>query len=54
MQEALLRETFAMQQISGITDGIRRVVEMAAILAIRSGEERITVALLPAWRDAYV
>ncbi len=53
MQEALLLESGIKQQIPGITQGIKQVIEHAAIEAIRRGSERITVPLLSAWRDAF-
>jgi Bacterial TniB protein len=53
MQEALLAESFAKQQVTGITTGVKQVIEAAAVLAIRNGEERITRRLLPAWRSAF-
>jgi energy-coupling factor transporter ATP-binding protein EcfA2 len=53
MQEALLQESGIKQQIPGITQGIKQVLEHAAIEAIRRGGERITVSLLSAWRDGF-
>jgi Bacterial TniB protein len=53
MQEALLRESASKQQIAGITQGITQVLEQAAIEAIRSGLERITLKMLSAWRDGF-
>jgi len=53
MQEALLEESGIKQQIPGITQGIKQVLEHAAIESIRRGSERITVPLLSAWRDAF-
>lgn len=53
MQEALLRETFAKQQVTGITHGVKQVIEAAAIRAIRGGEERITAQMLTAWRGLF-
>jgi len=53
MQEALLQESAIKQQIPGITQGIKQVLEHAAIEAIRRGAERISVPLLSAWRDAF-
>jgi hypothetical protein len=53
MQQALLDESGVMQRISGITHGIKQVVEYAAIEAIRKGVEQITVDLLSAWRRLF-
>jgi hypothetical protein len=51
MQEALLRESALGQGAVGITHGIKQVIESAAIAAIQTGAERVTLSLLPAWRD---
>lgn len=51
LQDVLLRETLAKQQISGVTHGVKQIIEAAAIQAIRSGEERITPAILSSWRE---
>jgi hypothetical protein len=53
MQEALLRESGIKQQIAGVTQGIKQVLEHAAIEAIRTGTERITLSILSAWRDGF-
>lgn len=53
MQEALLKESRVKQQVSGVTDGVKQIIEYAAIEAIRSGEERITRSLLTSWRGAF-
>jgi type II secretory pathway predicted ATPase ExeA len=53
MQEALLRESALKQRIPGITHGIKQVIEHAAIEAIESGVERITMPLLWAWRNMF-
>lgn len=53
MQAALLLESRTKQQISGVTHGIKQIIEHAAIDAIRSGEERITNPSLTAWRQVY-
>ncbi len=53
MQEALLHESFAKQQVTGITHGVKQVIEAAAIRAIRTGEERITAQTLTAWRGLF-
>lgn len=53
MQNALIAETQLKQQIKGVTDGIKQVLEFAAILAIRGEEERITKPMLSAWRDLH-
>lgn len=53
IQQALLAETQVKQQIKGVTDGIRQVLEFAAIRAIRTEEERIFKPMLSAWRDLY-
>jgi hypothetical protein len=53
MQEAILRESGIKQPIAGITQGIKQVIEHAAIEAIRTGVERVTLSLLSAWRDSF-
>ena len=53
MQEALLAESGVKQRLSGITHGIKQVIEYAAIEAIWQGTERITVEHLPAWRRMF-
>lgn len=53
MQQALLTESGFKQRLAGITHGIKQVLESAAIEAIRSGTERITIPLLSAWRGLY-
>lgn len=53
MQEALLRESALKERLPGITHGIKQVIEYAAIEAIRSRREQITVPLLCSWRDIF-
>jgi len=53
MQEALLKESALKERLPGITHGIKQVIEYAAIAAIRSGREQITVPLLSSWRDIF-
>jgi hypothetical protein len=53
MQVAILRESRVKQGIDGVTHGIKQVVEHAAIQAIHSGTERITVQELTAWRGIH-
>jgi hypothetical protein len=53
MQPALLAESGVKQRLAGITHGIKQVLEAAAIEAIRSGTERITIPLLSAWRGQF-
>jgi hypothetical protein len=52
MQRALLQESGNKQRIAGITQGIKQVLEHAAIEAIRTGAESISIALLSAWRES--
>jgi hypothetical protein len=54
MQKALLAETQLKQQIKGVTDGIKQILEAAAIRAIRLGEEHISKGMLSAWREWHV
>jgi len=51
MQRAILHESGLLQQIPGVTQGVKLVIEHAAIAALRSGEERISLELLQAWRE---
>jgi len=53
MQEALLRESALKERLPGVTHGIKQVIEYAAIEAIRSRREQITVPLLCSWRDIF-
>ncbi|HEV2702904.1 MAG TPA: TniB family NTP-binding protein [Steroidobacteraceae bacterium] len=53
MQEAILRESGLQEHIAGITQGIKQVIERAAIEAIRTGIERVTLPLLSAWRESF-
>lgn len=53
MQEALLQESALKERIPGITHGICQVIEHAAIAAIDSGDERITIRGLCAWREMF-
>jgi hypothetical protein len=53
MQQALLEESGVKQRLPGITHGIKQVIEYAAIQAIWTGTERISVDLLPAWRRMF-
>jgi len=50
IQKALLRESQVKQQVAGVTHGVKQIIESAAIHAIRTGEERITLPALAAWR----
>lgn len=50
VQKCVIEETFALESVAGIMGGIKRVLEFAAIHAIRTGEERITIPGLSAWR----
>lgn len=52
MQRAVLKESGIKQSIAGITQGIKQVLEHAAIAAIRTGGERIDVSMLPAWQES--
>ncbi|HXQ23961.1 MAG TPA: TniB family NTP-binding protein [Candidatus Acidoferrales bacterium] len=51
MQQAILGETDAMQGRPGLTDGVVKVVQEAAVAAVRRGTERIALPELSAWRD---
>jgi GTPase SAR1 family protein len=51
MQLALLKESGLKQTIAGITQGIKQVLEDAAIKAIRTGVERIDIPLPSAWQE---
>jgi type II secretory pathway predicted ATPase ExeA len=53
MQEALLKESALKERIPGITHGIKQIIEYAAIAAIGSKVEQITVPLLSSWRDIF-
>jgi hypothetical protein len=53
MQGEILKESALMQQIGGITQGIKQVLEHAAIQAIRNGDERISLGALSSWRTAF-
>jgi type II secretory pathway predicted ATPase ExeA len=53
MQEALLKESALKERIPGITHGIKQIIEYAAIAAIGSKLEQITVPLLSSWRDIF-
>jgi hypothetical protein len=50
MQQAILEETEAMQGRPGLTDGVVKVVQEAAVAAVRTGAERIALPELSAWR----
>jgi hypothetical protein len=52
MQRAVLKESGLKQSIAGITQGIKQVLEHAAIAAIRTGVERIDISLLSAWQES--
>ena len=52
IQKCIIEETFALETVAGVTGGIKRVLEFAAIHAIRTGDERITIPALSAWRGA--
>jgi Bacterial TniB protein len=51
MQRKILNETRAMHIAFGATDGVVRILKDAAIAAIRTGAEKISVDLLSAWKD---
>lgn len=51
MQRTLIEESRGMQSAPGITGGIVRIIQEAAIAAIASGREQIDRELLQAWRD---
>jgi hypothetical protein len=48
----ILDETEMMQTLRGLTDGVVKVVQEAAVAAVTSGAERIDPSLLGAWREA--
>ena len=50
MQVAILQESLAKDQVAGLTDSIRKIIASAAVQAIESGDERITVKSVTAWR----
>jgi energy-coupling factor transporter ATP-binding protein EcfA2 len=52
LQRAILDETETMQSLRGLTDGVVKVVQEAAVTAVTTGTERIDGSLLTAWRDA--
>lgn len=52
LQRLILDETEAMQTMRGLIDGVVKVVQEAAVAAVRSGSERIDATVLTAWRDA--
>jgi hypothetical protein len=52
LQRLILDETEAMQTLRGLTDGVVKVVQEAAVAALTSGSELIDASLLGAWRDA--
>ena len=51
MQRAILDETEAMQTLRGLTDGVVKVVQEAAVAAVTGGTERIERPLLNAWHE---
>jgi len=51
LQQAILDETTVMQGRPGLTDGIVKVVQEAAVAAVLGGAERIDSAMLSAWRS---
>jgi type II secretory pathway predicted ATPase ExeA len=53
MQEALLKESALKERLPGITHGIKQVIEYAAISAVTSQREQITVPLLSSWRAIF-
>lgn len=52
MQRLILDESEAMQTLRGLTDGVVKVVQEAAVAAVTSGTERIEASFLGAWREA--
>jgi hypothetical protein len=52
LQRLILDETEVMQTLRGLTDGVVKVVQEAAVAAVTSGAERIDPSLLGAWREA--
>jgi energy-coupling factor transporter ATP-binding protein EcfA2 len=52
LQRAILDESEAMQTLRGLTDGVVKVVQEAAVAAVTTGAERIELPLLSAWREA--
>jgi energy-coupling factor transporter ATP-binding protein EcfA2 len=50
MQQAILDETDVMQGRPGLTDGVVKVVQEAAVAAVLDGSERIDEPRLAAWR----
>jgi hypothetical protein len=53
LQIALLKESGVKQRLAGTTAGIKQILEYAAITAIQSNDERITVPLLASWREMF-
>ncbi len=51
VQRAILDKTQAMQTLRGLTDGVVKVVQEAAVAAVTTGAERIDLPLLSAWRQ---
>lgn len=50
-QQAILDESESMQTLRGLTDGVVKVVQEAAVAAVVTGQERIDLNLLGAWRE---
>jgi hypothetical protein len=53
MQEVIVRESALQQHIAGVTQGIKQVIERAAIEAIHTGIERVTPPMLSSWREGF-
>jgi len=51
MQRAILDETESMQVLRGLTDGVVKVIQEAAVAAVVTGQESIDERLLSAWRE---
>jgi len=51
LQRAILDQTEAMQTLRGLTDGVVKVVQEAAVAAASTGAERIEPSLLSSWRE---
>lgn len=51
MQRALVEESRGLHTATGVTDGIVRIIQEAAIAAIMTGREQIDRELLQAWRE---
>jgi hypothetical protein len=51
LQQAILDESESMQTLRGLTDGVVKVVQEAAVAAVVTAQERIDLSLLGAWRE---